>query len=50
MPGQKEKINKQTNTQMTLVAPLVAFQKMLEHVGHVKWNALNAKLQAIALE
>ena len=29
---------------MTPVAHLVASQKMLEHVGHVKWNAVNAKL------
>ena len=34
---------------MTLVAHLVASRKMLEHVGHVKWNMVNAKLQAIAL-
>ena len=30
---------------MTPVAHLVA-----SHIGHVKWNAVNAKLQAIALE
>ena len=47
-PSKKKKINKQTNKQMTPVAHLVASQKMLEHVGHVKWNAVNAKLQAIA--
>ena len=34
---------------MTLVAHLVASQKMLEHVSHVKWNMVNVKLQAIAL-
>ena len=50
IPGQKEKKwNKQTNKQMTLVAHLVASQKMLEHVSHVKWNVVNVKLQAIAL-
>lgn len=49
-PGKKKKINKQTSKQMTPVAHLVASQKMLEHVGHVKWNAVNAKLQAIVLE
>lgn len=48
-PGKKKKINKQRNKQMTPVAHLVASQKMLEHVGHVKWNAVNAKLQAIVL-
>ena len=46
---QKEKINKQTNKLLTLVAHLVASQEMLEHVGHVKWNVVNVKLQAIAL-
>lgn len=49
-PGKKKKINKQRNKQMTPVAHLVASQKMLEHIGHVKWNAVNAKLQAIALD
>ena len=44
-PGKKKKINKQRNKQMTPVAHLVA-----SHIGHVKWNAVNAKLQAIALE
>ena len=49
-PGKKKKINEQRNKQMTPVAHLVASQKMWEHIGHVKWNAVNAKLQAIALE
>ena len=49
-PGKKKTINKERNKQMTPVAHLVASQKMLEHIGHVKCNAVNAKLQAIALE